>query len=89
MASRSKGGSATEDPSGPNAALPGPLLNAADIARWLKVQPSTVYGWARENYIPSVQIGIGKTRPCVRFVEEDVKEWLDAKAQAGRIERVP
>ena len=65
------------------------LLTAQDVADWLCVQRSTVYEWAREEYIPSIQLGTGSKRPCVRFVEEDVKEWLDAKAQAGRIERVP
>ena len=66
-----------------------PLLTAQDVADWLSVQRSTVYEWAREEYIPSIQIGTGQKRPCVRFDEDAVKEWLKDRAQAGRIERVP
>ena len=74
-----------------NSAVKGrePLLSAAEVAELLHVKRSTVYEWARMNYIPSISLGIGRNKPPVRFDRLAVEEWLESKRKAGRILRIP
>jgi excisionase family DNA binding protein len=48
----------------------------------LQVSRTWLYDAARDGRIPSVRLG-GPERP-VRFVEEDIEEWLERAGQAGR-----
>jgi excisionase family DNA binding protein len=66
-----------------------PLLRVEEVAQLLSVEPSTVYEWARMNYIPSIRIGTGKSKPCVRFDRHAIEQWLEAKRKAGRVSRIP
>jgi excisionase family DNA binding protein len=56
------------------------LLKPNDVARWLAVSRAWVYNAARTGRIPSIRIG-GEDGP-LRFVREDVEQWLD-EARAG------
>ena len=56
------------------------LLKPNDVARWLAVSRAWIYDAARTGRIPSVRIG-GEDGP-LRFVREDVEQWLD-EARAG------
>lgn len=66
-----------------------PLLTANEVAELLSVRPTTVYEWARMEYIPHIRLGVGKKKPCVRFRRSVVEDWLDQKENAGRATRLP
>jgi excisionase family DNA binding protein len=66
-----------------------PLLRVEDVAQLLSVEPSTVYEWARMEYIPCVRLGTGKSKPCVRFERHAIEQWIEAKRKAGRVLRIP
>lgn len=51
---------------------PSELLTPAEMARWLRVRPSTVYSWAATGKIPSVRLN-----GTVRFVRTDIQRWLN------------
>jgi excisionase family DNA binding protein len=56
------------------------LLKPADVAAKLGVSRTWLYDAAREGRVPSVRIG-GRDGP-LRFVPEDLQQWLDeARAQ--------
>ena len=65
------------------------LLTANDIAKHLNVRASTVYEWARMDYIPHFRFGTGKKKPCVRFRWSAVEKWLEQMEHPGRLTRVP
>jgi len=58
------------------------LLTPQEIAEVLGVQPSTIYQWTHQRYIPYVKLG-----KFVRFREKDVKKWVEKKANNGRATR--
>jgi len=55
------------------------LLTPQEIAEVLGVQPSTIYQWTHQGYIPHVKLG-----KFVRFKEKDVEGWLKKKSSNGR-----
>lgn len=63
------------------------LLKPSDVARLLQVSRSWVYQAAADGRIPSVRLG-GPEGP-LRFVEEDIDNWLAAARErwtpGGRI----
>ena len=46
-------------------------LDAADVARLLKVKKRTIYEWAAEGHLPSIRIG-----RTVRFRRADIEALL-------------
>ena len=58
------------------------LLKPSEVARMLQVSRTWLYDAAKDGRIPSVRLG-GTDGP-VRFVEEDVEEWLERARQAWR-----
>ena len=66
-----------------------PLLTVAQVAELLNVKPSTVYEWARMRYVPSIQLGTGNRKPCVRFDPEEIENWIEARKKGGRATRLP
>jgi len=54
----------------------------------LNVKVSTVYQWARESYLPSVSLGLGKKK-VVRFNKDAVEAWVLERSQQGRTTWVP
>jgi excisionase family DNA binding protein len=69
--------------------MPRLLMTVRQVAEMLSVRPSTVYEWARIRYIPSVQLGSGSRKPCVRFDQVEIDRWLEARKKAGRTSRLP
>ena len=65
------------------------LWKAEDVAKRCAVRRSTVYEWARMDYIPHIQLGTGRKKPCLRFLPEEIEQWLKAKSKQGRSTRVP
>lgn len=59
-----------------------PLLTVDQIAAYLQVQPSTIYQWTHEGYIPHVKLG-----SLVRFRVNQIDKWLEAKSIVGRQKR--
>jgi excisionase family DNA binding protein len=59
-----------------------PLLTVDEIATYLKVQPSTIYQWTHQGFIPHIKIG-----NLVRFRHSQVDEWLGKKANNGRFSK--
>ncbi len=66
-----------------------PLLTADGVAKLLNVRATTVYEWARMDYIPHIRLGLGAKRPCLRFRWSAVESWLDQREKAGRSTRLP
>lgn len=58
------------------------LLKPTEVARQLGVSRSWLYAAAADGRIPSLRLG-GPEGP-LRFVEEDIKAWLDAARAAWR-----
>jgi len=58
------------------------LLKPTEVARMLGVSRTWLYDAARSGRIPSVRLG-GPDGP-VRFVEEDIEQWLDCARRAWR-----
>lgn len=52
--------------------MPEPLLSAADVAAWLKLNIETVYDLIAQHQLPAIKIG-GQWR----FEEAQVREWLE------------
>jgi PTS system nitrogen regulatory IIA component len=52
--------------------MPEPLLTAAEVAAWLKLNVETVYDLIARHQLPAVRIG-GQWR----FQEDQVREWLE------------
>jgi PTS system nitrogen regulatory IIA component len=59
-----------------------PLLTVDEIAKYLRVQPSTIYQWTHQGFIPHIKIG-----NLVRFRISQVDKWLEGKANNGRFSR--
>jgi len=55
------------------------LLTPQEIAEVLGVQPSTIYQWTHQGYIPHVKLG-----KFVRFRAKDVEKWVERKASNGK-----
>jgi excisionase family DNA binding protein len=55
------------------------LLTPQEMARVLGVQPSTIYQWTHQGFIPHVKLG-----KFVRFKEGDVMNWVEERATDGR-----
>lgn len=51
--------------------MPEPLLTAADVAAWLKLNIETVYDLIVKDHLPAIKIG-GQWR----FQEAHVRDWL-------------
>jgi excisionase family DNA binding protein len=58
------------------------LLKPGEVARRLQVSRTWLYDAAKAGRIPSVRLG-GTDGP-VRFVEEDIEQWLERARQAWR-----
>ncbi len=65
------------------------LAKAKEVSKLLNVAVSTVYEWARMDFIPHINIGTGKKKPCVRFDADEVREWMEARKRQGRTTRLP
>lgn len=58
------------------------LMNVKEVAGVLGVQPSTIYQWTCQGYIPHKKLG-----NLVRFDEDEIRKWLDTKSNRGRTSR--
>lgn len=58
------------------------LLNVTEVAQLIGVQPSTIYQWTHQGFIPHVKIG-----KLVRFNVDDVMTWLSKMKTRGRNNR--
>jgi excisionase family DNA binding protein len=47
------------------------LLLATEVAQWLRISRSTLYGWAAAGKIPSV-----KLHGAIRFIRADIEHWI-------------
>jgi len=45
-----------------------PLLTAEQVSKILNVRVSTVYEWARMDYIPHIHLGTGRKKPPSSFL---------------------
>jgi excisionase family DNA binding protein len=54
------------------------LLTAEDVAAMINCGPSTVYEWAKNGKIPSL-----KLNGLVRFVPEEVQQWIQKNRQSA------
>jgi excisionase family DNA binding protein len=57
--------------------MPEPLLTAAEVATWLKLNIETVYDLIARAQLPAIKIG-GQWR----FQEAQVREWLGRRSAA-------
>ena len=49
-------------------------MNIEEVASWLRIPPSTLYGLCRRGAIPAIKIG-----KHWRFERKHVENWLDHK----------
>jgi len=63
-------------------APPSELLIAGEVARWLRIRPSTIYAWAASGKIPSA-----KLNGTVRFIRADIERWLNDRSSDLAISR--
>ena len=50
------------------------LMTVEEVAKYLRVEESTVYTWAREGEIPAIKVG-----HFWRLKKQDIDEWLEKK----------
>lgn len=50
------------------------LMTVEEVAKYLKVEQSTIYTWAKEGKIPAIKIG-----RFWRFKKEDIDKWLEER----------
>ncbi|RKZ31150.1 DNA-binding protein [bacterium] len=50
------------------------IMTVADVARYLKLKPQTIYKWAQEGKIPAAKLG-----KEWRFRRSVIDAWLDAQ----------
>jgi len=55
---------------------PSQLMIAAEVALWLRMRCSTIYGWAATGKIPSV-----KMNGAIRFVRSDIEHWINDRSR--------
>lgn len=48
------------------------LMTVEEVAKYLKVEQSTIYTWAKERKLPSIKVG-----RFWRFKKEDIDKWLE------------
>lgn len=58
------------------------LLTVEQLSVLLGIQPSTIYKWTHEGFIPHVKLG-----RLVRFNEATVMKWVERRSEAGRATR--
>jgi excisionase family DNA binding protein len=56
----------------------GDLIRPDELARALKISQAAVYLWCERQIIPFLRMG-----KSIRFLPEDIKEFLRAKRQAA------
>jgi len=55
------------------------LITPKQLSELFQVDLSTIYKWTHTEFIPHLKLG-----KAVRFVEEEVEEWLKARMRQGR-----
>ena len=55
------------------------LMTVEEVAKYLKIQESTVYTWARQRKVPAIKIG-----SFWRFRKEDIDRWLEERKDQKR-----
>jgi excisionase family DNA binding protein len=58
------------------------LLTVAEAAKQLNVSRGTIYNLCGTGELPHRRIGVG--RGCIRFTDEDLREYLDRKKVKGQ-----
>jgi excisionase family DNA binding protein len=60
------------------------LLDTATVAKFLRVQPSTIRKWVHYGFMPYVKLG-----RAVRFDPKEVESWVKERKRAGRTAWAP
>ena len=60
------------------------IMTVADVARYLKLKPQTIYKWAQEGAIPAAKLG-----KEWRFKRSVIDAWIDAKIAESQKNREP
>jgi len=55
------------------------LMDAARLAKYLKIKKNTVYIMVSQNRIPYSKVG-----RCTRFIKETIDRWLDDNSMGAR-----
>lgn len=54
------------------------LMTVDEVARYLKVEESTIYTWAKKGKLPGIKVG-----RFWRFKKDDINKWLEEKKKRG------
>ena len=77
---------ATAEPvPGHRAAQPESLMTVAELAKYLRMTPSTVYRMVEREQIPTLHLGV--RRRSLRFRMADITAWLDSQQVADSVKR--
>jgi excisionase family DNA binding protein len=60
------------------------LLTVAEAADRLKVRPVTLYAWVKARRIPHLVLSVGQRKETIRFSEEALTEWLEARGREAK-----
>jgi excisionase family DNA binding protein len=55
------------------------ILTVPDVADMLRVKPKTLYQWAELGLIPCI-----KLNGCLRFISDEIHEWLKSCKKEAR-----
>ena len=59
-----------------------PLLDAAQVAKLLRICPSTVYDAVKLGRLPAIELWRGRQRPLLRFRREDIEGLIQDRRTA-------
>ena len=54
------------------------LITVQEMAKYLKVEESTIYAWAKEGKLPGIKMG-----RFWRFKKKDINKWMEEKKKRG------
>ena len=54
------------------------LMAVEEVAKYLKVEESTIYTWAKGGKLPAIKVS-----RFWRFKKEDIDNWLEEKKNKG------
>lgn len=63
------------------------LLDAAVVAKWLGVAPSTIYDQAARGVLPHVRLWKGSRRTVIRFRRDDIERFVRERTCGPRSDR--
>ena len=59
------------------------LGTVSDAAKFLDIEPDTVYRWVKAGYLPCIRLGVEGSRRVLRFDLDALRRWVEGQTRAG------